>query len=213
MKTSHLLTLSSEARISPEDLGSSLGISGMTLRRWMKRPPSAPIPKFYHRAFADEIVRLWMEGRLKEDSGAVQWAMKVGQNLSFQAAIKNLGLSEISSAAPGSDSDKLMVGLTQIGSNGHHRQQVDGNKLRILSFSKMSKEWGQRISALMKVVRSNRIDAMDKLVAYGALFYLLCPFDLIPDNIPVFGLLDDYVILGLAASYYAKRLSRRTLVP
>jgi uncharacterized membrane protein YkvA (DUF1232 family) len=42
-------------------------------------------------------------------------------------------------------------------------------------------------------------------VAYGALYYLLCPLDLIPDNVPVFGLMDDYCVLGLAASHYAKK--------
>jgi uncharacterized membrane protein YkvA (DUF1232 family) len=41
------------------------------------------------------------------------------------------------------------------------------------------------------------------------LFYLICPFDLIPDNIPVFGMIDDYAILGVAWEYYVKRHSKK----
>jgi uncharacterized membrane protein YkvA (DUF1232 family) len=42
-------------------------------------------------------------------------------------------------------------------------------------------------------------------VAYGALFYLILPFDLIPDSIPVFGYVDDFGILGFAVAYYARK--------
>ena len=46
---------------------------------------------------------------------------------------------------------------------------------------------------------------MDKLAAYGALFYLITTFDLIPDTIPVFGLLDDFAILGIVVAYYVQK--------
>jgi uncharacterized membrane protein YkvA (DUF1232 family) len=57
----------------------------------------------------------------------------------------------------------------------------------------------------MKVLNSRDLHTFDKLVAYGALFYLLCPFDLIPDYVPVFGYMDDFIVLGFAVAYYVKR--------
>jgi uncharacterized membrane protein YkvA (DUF1232 family) len=69
----------------------------------------------------------------------------------------------------------------------------------------MGKDWAERISSLMKVLESNELHTFDKLVAYGALFYLIFPFDLIPDYIPVFGYMDDFIVLGFAVAYYIKR--------
>ena len=64
------------------------------------------------------------------------------------------------------------------------------------------------MGGLIQVVKSKELTTLDKLVAYGALFYLLTPFDLIPDNIPIFGLIDDYAILGIAIAYYMKRFPK-----
>jgi len=55
-------------------------------------------------------------------------------------------------------------------------------------------------------VRSKKIGLMGKIIAYGSLFYLLDPLDLIPDNIIGFGLIDDFAILGIAAIYCGKLL-------
>ena len=43
-------------------------------------------------------------------------------------------------------------------------------------------------------------------VAERALFYLLKSIDFIPDHIPLFGFMDDFLILGLAAGYYSQKL-------
>ena len=45
----------------------------------------------------------------------------------------------------------------------------------------------------------------EKFTAYGALFYLITPFDFIPDYTPIFGLVDDYAILGFATVFYLKK--------
>jgi uncharacterized membrane protein YkvA (DUF1232 family) len=73
------------------------------------------------------------------------------------------------------------------------------------SFKKMGKEWRVRMSSLWTVLNSDELHTFDKCVAYGALFYLLMPFDLIPDSIPVIGSMDDFIILGFAVAYYVKR--------
>ena len=82
---------------------------------------------------------------------------------------------------------------------------VDKQKKKILSFKKLGLEWSERISILTGVIASKKLSALDKFMAYGALFYLVMVFDLIPDTVPVFGMLDDFAILGIAATYYLKR--------
>lgn len=208
MKNSHLLKLLSDAKLSPEELGKRVGLSGMTLRRWIKGRPGALIPKFYERALSDEVIRLWMEGRLTEDAESVKWAMTQGQSLYFEAALKNLGLTG-EFLRPGRGEDRLILGLTQIGSSEARQKQVDDGRKKIMGFAKISKAWADRISLLMKVLESKRLGTVERLVAYGALFYLICPFDLIPDNIPVFGMVDDYAILGAASEHYVKRHSKK----
>jgi uncharacterized membrane protein YkvA (DUF1232 family) len=208
MKNLHLVKLLADSGLSPEELGKRLGLSGMTLRRWIKGRPGTLIPKFYERALSDEIIRLWMDGRLREDADSVKWAMTQGQSLYFEAALKNLGLTG-DFLKPGGGEDRMMLCLTQIGSSASHQKQVDGNGKKILGFAKTGKTWADRISTLTAVLKSKKLDPTDKLVAYGALFYLICPFDLIPDSVPVFGMMDDYAILGFASEYYAKRLSKK----
>jgi len=208
MKNSHLLKLLADAGLSPEELGKRLGLSGMTLRRWIKGRPGTLIPKFYERALSDEVIRLWMEGRLTEDAESVKWAMTQGQSLYFEAALKNLGLTG-DFLKPGVGEDRLLLGLTQIGSSEPRQKQVDDGHKKILGFTKLGKAWADRIAVLTKVLASKKLGAMDKLIAYGALFYLICPFDLIPDNVPVFGMIDDYAILGAASEHYVKHHSKK----
>ena len=43
------------------------------------------------------------------------------------------------------------------------------------------------------------------VAAYGALFYLFTPFDLVPDVMPVFGYVDDFGMLGFAVAYYGAK--------
>jgi uncharacterized membrane protein YkvA (DUF1232 family) len=197
-----------ESRLSPEQLGKRVGISGMTIRRWSREPSKSEIPKFYDRAFGDAIYQLVMEGALKEDASSSQLAMRQSQSVTFESAIKTLGLPTdfLRPSQPG-DQSHLMVGLSQIGAGEKRKAEVDKKAKWILSFKKMGEGWAESITVLMKVIRSKNFNTMDKLVAYGALFYLVCPFDLIPDSIPVIGYLDDYAILCLAAAYYVKRFT------
>lgn len=203
-----MLELAEEAHLSPEKLAEILGISGMTLRRWRAKPPARDLPKLYERAFTTGIEQLVVDGYIAPDSKLAASVMAKSEQVSFQARIKALGISESVMKRKGSAADALMMGLSEIGAPTTRMQEVDRNQKKIGGFAKLGAEWKKRVTGLLIVIRSPKLTLMDKLVAYGALFYLLTPFDLIPDTIPVFGLLDDYAILGLALAYYASRYPR-----
>ena len=64
--------------------------------------------------------------------------------------------------------------------------------------------------ALWKLFRHPETPRMAKLVAIAVLAYALSPIDLIPDFIPVLGLLDDVILLPLGIAL-AVRLTPRHL--
>lgn len=199
-----------EAKLSPEKLAKRLGISNMTIRRWMKDPNHKALPSIYEKAVQEAIYQMVMDGELPPESQSFQTVLKRSQNLSFQAALKGLGFTANLKGAPGFAPDHLMMGLSQIGAKESQKLEVDKNHKKIWSFGRLGKDWKERISTLMKVLTSTNLTMVDKLVAYGALFYLLSPFDLIPDSIPVFGLMDDYVVMGLAAAHYLRKFGKIT---
>jgi uncharacterized membrane protein YkvA (DUF1232 family) len=201
----HLLTLQKEARLSPEQLAEKLGVSGMTLRRWKQTPPEGNLPPLYETALVGVIYELVGEGTLSIESPLVKTVMSEHTWGPFEAVTAQLGFSKETLKGNKYDPEKMVEGLSEIGTNEFKRAAVDKSEKKILSFKKMSAEWSERINSLMTVLKSKEIHSFDKLVAYGALFYLINPFDLIPDYIPVFGYMDDFFILGLAAAYYLKR--------
>jgi uncharacterized membrane protein YkvA (DUF1232 family) len=205
MKNSHLLILMRETKLSPEQLAKRLGISNMTIRRWMKNAPGKTIPSIYEKTVWDAVYQMVAEGMLSPESTFVHKAVKESQKYYFSAAMKSLGFKASKKGKNQFSMDSIMKGLSEIGAQEGHQSQVERNQKKILSFTRLGRDWNERISALMKVVGNTRLSLKDKLVASGALFYLLCPLDLIPDNVPVFGMMDDYCVLGLAADHYGKK--------
>jgi uncharacterized membrane protein YkvA (DUF1232 family) len=208
INSSHLLVLMKEAGLSPEALALRLGVSNMSVRRWIHGPLSKPLPKIYRNAFEDAVYQLMIDGALNGTSQAVRLVQKSTQSLGFKAALKNLGVSANGAGRRSGDLEQILGGISQIGASPAHQKTVDRSRREILSFKRMGEDWGRRISVLVKALRSQEISAQDKWVAYGALFYLIYPFDLIPDAIPVFGLMDDYAVLGMAMAYFVKKYSR-----
>jgi uncharacterized membrane protein YkvA (DUF1232 family) len=194
-----------DADLSPEQMAKRLGISGMTLRRWKAEPPSEDLPKIYENTFLRVISDLVTEGKLSTTHPAVLALITQEQGMPFAGATSQLGIAPETLQGGISNEKRLMESLSQIGLQQAHKSEVDKSKTRILSFKKMGKDWAKRVTSLWKVITSAELNTIDKLVAYGALFYLICPFDLIPDWIPVIGYMDDYIVLGFAAAYYIKR--------
>jgi uncharacterized membrane protein YkvA (DUF1232 family) len=194
-----------ETGLSPELLAPKLGVASMTLRRWQKKPGAGKLPKGYERTVLEGIYQLLAEGHLNSSSEAVKKVLAASSSLSFAAVLKSLEIGDAVSASGDSQQDKMTIALSQIGVNEKRRNEVDESKEKLQGFKKLGADWNLRVSALWNVVRSSRLTPIDKLVAYGALFYLIFPFDLIPDHIPVVGLIDDFGILGFAMAYYAKK--------
>jgi uncharacterized membrane protein YkvA (DUF1232 family)/transcriptional regulator with XRE-family HTH domain len=208
MRTSHLLSLIKETGLSPEKLAKRVNVSNMTVRRWMKRPPSAEIPKKYNRAFEDSVSGMIGDGVIGRHSRIARTIIENKDYSWFQNVIRNLGLSKnIYRPQKGSDTDRVIMGLSQIGADQARSSEVKDNIKKIQKHKGLGADWPGRIKLLLSVIFSKNIISLDKLVALGALYYLLYPFDLIPDYIPVIGMLDDYAILGLAAAYYMERFS------
>lgn len=207
MTYSQLNAVLAETGQSPEQLAPTLGVASMTIRRWQKKPGSAKVPKGYERTVLEGVYQLLAEGHLDSGSEAVQKMLAGSASLSFAAVLKSL---EITDAVTGkgsgeSQQDKMTIALSQIGVNEKRRAEVDQSRDKLQGFKKLGKDWNERISALWIVVRSTKLTPIDKLVAYGALFYLIFPFDLIPDHLPVVGLVDDFGILGFAMAYYLRK--------
>jgi uncharacterized membrane protein YkvA (DUF1232 family) len=205
MTFNQLRTVLLESHLSPEELAPKLGVASMTIRRWKDEPGKKNLPKAYERSVLEGIYQLLIEGHLNSESDAVQTAISSAPSLSFQAVLKTLGVADDVLKSDSNQEDKMTLALYQIGASEKRKKEVDQAKSKLQVLKKMGQEWTKRISMLMDIIQSKKFTVVDKLVAYGALFYLICPFDLIPDQIPVIGYVDDFAILGFAIAYYLRK--------
>ena len=190
-----------ESGLSIDAVAARLGISHMTLRRWRGR--RGAVSAMYERSFSPVLAELVKEGRLPAASIPAPGPVKAGGN--FRETLKRLGFPDDILSGKGGDNKNLIEGLSKVGAGTEQKRQVDRSIRSLGRFMAPGGEWKERISLMVNVIRSADLLTSDKLVAYGALFYLITPMDLIPDTIPVIGLLDDFAILGLAAWFYRDR--------
>jgi uncharacterized membrane protein YkvA (DUF1232 family) len=206
MDNSQLLIILNATGFSPEEFGRRIGLSGMTIRRWLRKPEGTTVPRVYFPAIREACLALVGEGKLDASLPELQPVLfSVGSSAGYQAALRNLGLGDDFTGGRPVSRDQILSGLLQIGAQMPKQTDVDGHSSEVSAFKKLGDEWSSRITTLWTIVRSRKMDLPDKFIAYGALFYLLTPVDFIPDNIPFFGLIDDFAILGLAAAYYTRR--------
>ncbi len=206
MIASQVLGLLTEADVSPEELGEAIGVSGMTIRRWLKKPKYR-IPPVYIPAIRDACYSLISKGQLRSDAPVVRNLLLQAPSGQYRAALRNLGLGEDFDVRAEMSEDDMLTGLSLIGAQARKQADVEGNRTKLFSFKSLGDEWSQRITMLWQIVMSRKLKRLDKVVAFGALFYLLTPIDFIPDHIPFVGLLDDFGVLGIAVAYYKRRLS------
>jgi uncharacterized membrane protein YkvA (DUF1232 family) len=204
MHYSQALDVLERSGLSPERAADELGVSGMTLRRWRDKPRNEVLPEIYRSAMEPLLRRLISEGILHpEDPDAA--AAFVHPEEPFQKTLREQGITLKALGAPAKSRDIVTKGLAIIGENEHRQDQVRSSGRMLARLKSMGEEWRDRIEDLTLAMRSKELTALDKLVAFGALFYLICPFDLIPDAIPVIGYADDFIVLGIAVLYYRRR--------
>ena len=205
MKYDQVITLFEQTGLSPEKIATRLGLGSMTLRRWHEHPEK-DVPKSYQILIIESVYQLLIEGYLDVESKEVNAILHYATNSSFQATLKQLGVSSDDVQQPmGHHQESVLIALSKIGMNTQYQKKVEKGKLKLEPFKKIGEEWKKRVQTLQLVLDSKKIRLMDKVIAYGSLFYLIMAIDLIPDYIPVVGLIDDFGMLGFAVTFYNSR--------
>lgn len=208
MKFYQLVTLIRETKLSPEQLAPIFGVGSMTIRRWKDERGSKEVPRIYQRSVVEGVYQLLIDDHLDSSSETVAEVLAGCSSLSFAAVLKSLGVTSDATTSDLPQEDKMVIALHQIGVSEQRKKTVDTSTGALKKLKKMGEEWTRRITSLMDILRSHQLSSVDKLVAYGALFYLLCPLDLIPDQVPVVGYVDDFAILGFATTYYLRKFPK-----
>ena len=204
MTYSHLLSVLESSGHSPERLAKALGVSNMTIRRWRELPRSKKLSKNHECLVSHGLYQLIVDGHLQLNSPDVDALLRSAQDLPIAALMKNMGISTSHLNANLAPQDSVTEVLGRLGLSTQNRNKVDHDLRAIERFKDFGRDWPRLIQSLLNIVRSTRLTPLQKLVAYGALFYLICPIDLIPDHIPVFGYADDFAVLSMAVSYYGR---------
>jgi uncharacterized membrane protein YkvA (DUF1232 family) len=207
MTFEQLFKMITKSELSPEQFGSYLGISGMTIRRWQEQDPQTQVPELYQLALVRTVEKLVMEGFLKLEDEEILPFLKDRDVNNLKLNLRSLGLDlEALKNPDNSDGVDVQDVLRKIGEDETHQEQVLGHLSLIRRLAETHKEMKQSVQSLIQVVSKKNLNISSKLVAFGALFYLIAPLDMIPDAIPVFGYVDDIAVLNLAAVYYATGL-------
>lgn len=78
---------------------------------------------------------------------------------------------------------------------------------------KVGIELGKNILQFLKdVANDERIPARDKKVLLGLIALFVSPLDIIPDWIPIFGQIDDAIIIALILDYFFNKLDSEILL-
>lgn len=75
------------------------------------------------------------------------------------------------------------------------RQRADGDR-EVLK--QLIRDLPSFVKLLLRLYRDPRVSRVDKGIVLGTIAYLVMPFDLIPDWLPVLGQVDDIYLLALA---------------
>ena len=167
-------------RMSPETIASQLGISNMTVRRFLRRKPAALIPAKYHVYF---------------DCFEKECHCREGEVL-------NCGKLASEDFGP------LLHDLEIQGSDGIDTN-LNRDIATKLNHAQVNKSLRIQVPYLLKTLKTEP-PARLKALAVGALLYFINPFDLIPDASPIVGYLDDCAVLALVISVITAAQEKKT---
>jgi uncharacterized membrane protein YkvA (DUF1232 family) len=68
------------------------------------------------------------------------------------------------------------------------------------------------IAFVQNVANDPRIPPTDKKILLVLVALIISPFDLIPDWIPIIGIMDDLVLMGIVLDYFFNHLDREILL-
>ena len=209
MKYSHLLICLDLTGLSPERLAPYFNVSNMTLRRW-KLKPRQKIEKAELEKIKQGIHSLIGKGLLSAEDPCVSSLLENQTSSYIQSVISYLGIDSNFFHKPKSKDDAVLS-LGKIGSSEERQEKVIHRNTEIKKHFKNGPIWKEQLNFLLKIIKSKALNKSQKFVAYGALFYLITPFDFIPDHIPIFGLLDDFALIGITVAYYQSQFFEKDI--
>ena len=203
MRISHVMELMKETGLSPEDLGERIGVSGMTIRRWARRSPDEVLSSLYADATRWAIYGLVVDGRISSRSQSANWAFATTDAMAQKARLVACGFP--SSGESGTwDEGEILRALERLGENSENQETVNSKRETIESYRSLGSGWQESIGVTVAAITKTGIPQRARAIAYGALCYLLFPFDLIPDSLAIVGLVDDFSMLSMATAYCQK---------
>jgi len=165
--------------LSPEGFAKEVKLSHMTIRRWLKKPDSFPIPEKYKPI---------MESHLSQGQESSNFSSAASLSSSATAALQGFNLTE------------LMDSVEETGRNYEDDGTLEGQLSDKLKGERFDKLMVQYVKKLFKAAVSKDTPLKTRAICIGALLYFINPIDLIPDHIPVIGYLDDFVVLSVAVN-------------
>ena len=202
-----MLNLLKQTKLSAEALAPYFGVSNMTIRRWPNKSNQI-ISKSERENIDQGVYKLIADGYLTSTAFDSGYVSKKQTPAYFSAVAKNLGL--MSDTTKGKHKMLSVDSIADIGMDLNRQKRVETEKKSILKHLANGPEWKSRLMCLLNVLKSKKVSKLEKVVAYGALFYLITPFDFIPDHLPAIGLIDDFTVLGIAVAHYKSLLSRES---
>ncbi|WP_413578284.1 YkvA family protein [Bdellovibrio sp. HCB290] len=204
MKISQISKISKDTGLSPEKLAVYFQVSNMTLRRWLKKGGTVRVPAQYDTNIYQGILSMVKDGVIDKDHESVKEAYEFSQSLFANNSFMMMDLQAAQFEQSEANEDGLMDLCLRLGQRDDSLTYVQNNETTLQALEKKSPSIREKVMTLWSVLKDGEIQKTSKYVAVGALYYLVFPFDFIPDSVPGVGLLDDFAILSIAVDHYMR---------
>ncbi|WP_413587236.1 YkvA family protein [Bdellovibrio sp. HCB274] len=204
MKISQISKISKDTGLSPEKLAVYFQVSNMTLRRWLKKGGTVRVPAQYDTNIYQGILSMVKDGVIDKDHESVKEAYEFSQSLFANNSFMMMDLQAAQFEQSEANEDGLMDLCLRLGQRDDSLTYVQNNETTLQALEKKSPSIREKVMTLWSVLKDGEIQKTSKYVAVGALYYLVFPFDFIPDSVPGVGLLDDFAILSIAVDHYLR---------